>query len=70
VKRNWGGNVMHLDSCEIQVDRGDDKGYGLLTIDTTPGYTDTQPFPAARTTGKWVSGASPSASASAGEIKG
>ena len=27
----------------------DGKGFGLLTIDTTPGYTDTQPFPAAKT---------------------
>jgi hypothetical protein len=34
------------------VDRGDGKGYGLLTIDTTPGYTDTQPFPAASV--KWT----------------
>ena len=25
------------------------KGFVLLTMDTTPGYTDTQPFPAART---------------------
>ena len=28
------------------MDRGDGKGFGLLTFDTTPGYTDTQPFPA------------------------
>jgi hypothetical protein len=27
------------------VDRGDGKGYVLLAFDTTPGYTDTQPFP-------------------------
>jgi hypothetical protein len=49
VKWGWQGQVAYLDSCEIQVDRGDGKGYGLLTIDTTPGYTDTQPFPAAKT---------------------
>ena len=49
VKWGWGGNSAYLDSCEIQVDRNDGKGFGLLTIDTTPGYTDTQPFPATRT---------------------
>ena len=42
----WGGNSAYLDACEIWVDRGDGKGFVLLTIDTTPGYTDTQPFPA------------------------
>jgi len=42
----FGGNSAYLDACEIWVDRGDGKGFGLLTIDTTPGYTDTQPFPA------------------------
>ena len=31
-----------------QVDRGDGKGYVLLTVDTTPNYVDTQPFPAAK----------------------
>ena len=35
--------------CLIQVDRGDGKGFVLLAIDTTPGYTDTQSFPAAHT---------------------
>jgi hypothetical protein len=49
VKWGWGGNSAFLDSCEIQVDRADGKGYVLLTIDTTPGYTDTQPFPTAKT---------------------
>ena len=52
IKWGWGGNSAFLDSCEIQVDRNDGKGYGLLTIDTTPGYTDTQPFPAAAA--KWT----------------
>ena len=52
VKWGWGGNSAFLDSCEIQVDRADGKGYVLLTIDTTPGYTDTQPFPAASV--KWT----------------
>jgi hypothetical protein len=36
-------------SCEIQVDRGDGHGFGLLTVDTTPNYVDTQPFPTAKT---------------------
>ncbi len=52
VKWGWGGNSAFLDSCEIWVDRGDGKGFVLLTIDTTPGYTDTQPFPAVSV--KWT----------------
>ncbi len=47
VKWGWGGNKAFLDLCELQVDRGDGKGWVLLTYDTTPGYTDTQPYPAA-----------------------
>jgi len=47
----WQGLVRHLDQCEIQVDRGDGKGWQVLTFDTTPGYTDTTPFPATLT--KW-----------------
>lgn len=47
VKWGWGGNRAYLDICELQVDRNDTKGFGLLTYDTTPGYTDTQTFPAA-----------------------
>jgi hypothetical protein len=46
VKWNWGGYAAWLDICEIQVDRGDGKGFVFLTYDTTPGYTDTQAFPA------------------------
>jgi hypothetical protein len=46
VKWGWGGNSAYLDMCELQVDRGDGKGFVLLAFDTTPGYTDTQPFPA------------------------
>ena len=48
VKWGWGGNSAFLDICELQVDRGDGKGYGLLAFDTTPNYTDTQPFPGTR----------------------
>ena len=50
VKWGWGGNGAYLDICELQVDRGDGKGFVLLAFDTTPGYTDTQPFPAAPVT--------------------
>src|SRR5665647_1123395 len=50
VKWGWGGNSAYLDICELQVDRGDGKGFVLLAYDTTPGYTDTQPFPAAPAT--------------------
>ena len=46
VKWGWGGNSRWLDSCELQVDRNDGKGFVFLAIDTTPGYTDTQPLPA------------------------
>ena len=51
VDWNWGGNSAYLDMIELQVDRGDGKGYGLLAYDTTPGYTDTAPLPATPT--KW-----------------
>ena len=46
---DWGGNSAYLDQCEIQVDRG--SGWQVLTFDTTPGYTDSTPFPATPT--KW-----------------
>ena len=49
IKWNFAGYSAFLDAIEIQVDRADGKGFNLLTIDTTPGYTDTQPFPAAKT---------------------
>ncbi len=52
VKWGWGGYAAFLGSCEIWVDRNDGKGFVFLTIDTTPGYTDTQAFPAALT--KWT----------------
>jgi len=47
----WQGNSAYLDMFEIQVDRGDGKGYVLLAYDTTPGYLDTFPQPATLT--KW-----------------
>ena len=49
LKWGWQGNGAWLSSCEIVVDRGDGKGFVPLTIDTTPNYNDTQPFPAAKT---------------------
>ena len=52
VKWGWGGHSAYLDMCEIQVDRGTGQGFGLLAYDTTPGYIDTQPFPAAPAT--WI----------------
>ncbi|PYI92548.1 MAG: hypothetical protein DME97_09530 [Verrucomicrobia bacterium] len=47
---DWGGFSSFLDQLELEVDRG--QGFGLLAIDTTPGYTDTQSFPAAPA--KWT----------------
>lgn len=52
VDWTWQGQSQFLDAFEVQVDRGDGKGYALLAHDTTPGYTDTQPLPAAP--GKWT----------------
>ena len=51
---NWGwqGNAAYLDICEIQVDRADGKGFVPLAFDSTPGYVDSAPFPAAPT--KWT----------------
>ena len=47
IKWGWGGNADFLEACEIVVDRG--AGFVPLTIDTTPNYTDTQPFPGTQT---------------------
>ena len=37
----WGGYAAFLDICEIEVDRSDNKGFVMLTVDITPNYTDT-----------------------------
>ena len=37
----WGRNSAFLDMIELQVDRGDSKGFVPLAFDTTPGYLDT-----------------------------
>ena len=47
----FGGYAADLDMIELQVDRGDGKGYVPLAFDTTPGYLDTFPRPATLT--KW-----------------
>ena len=52
VNWGWGGFSGQLGCCELQVDRGDGQGFRFLAWDTTPGYTDTQPFPA--TPVKWT----------------
>ncbi len=49
----WQGYSKFLDMLELQVDRGDGNGFGPLTFDTTPGYTDTHPQPAALTQWKY-----------------
>ncbi|MEQ1862596.1 MAG: hypothetical protein ABMA13_21965 [Chthoniobacteraceae bacterium] len=46
----WQGNRAFLQGIRIEVDRGDGI-WRLLTIDTTPGYNDTEALPA--TTTKW-----------------
>ena len=40
---NWGGLSDFLDMLQLQVNRG--AGWVDLAYDTTPGYTDTHPFP-------------------------
>ena len=50
---NWGGYGEFLDQCEIQVDRGTGSGFGTFATDTTPGCTDTHPFPATLTRWKY-----------------
>ena len=52
VDWGWQGFSAYLDLCELQVDRGDGKGFVPLAFDTTPGYVDTAPFPAAPV--KWT----------------
>ena len=52
VDWGWQGYSAWLDLCELQADRGDGKGFIPLAFDTTPGYTDTAPFPA--TPVKWT----------------
>ncbi len=47
----WDGNGAYLDMIQLQVDRG--QGFTDLAYDTTPGYTDTHPFPATLTTWKY-----------------
>lgn len=53
IRWGWEGNSKFLDMCEIQVDRGDGKGWVILAFDTTPNYTDTAAHPAALTRWKY-----------------
>ena len=52
VDWDWQGYAADLDMCLLQVDRGDGHGFRDLCYDTTPGYNDTEPFPA--TPAKWT----------------
>ncbi len=45
----WEGYSAWLESCELQVDRG--QGWVPLAVDTTPNYTDTMELPTVLT--KW-----------------
>lgn len=47
IQWGWQGYSAYLDLLEIQVDRGDGKGYALLAYDSTPNYNDTYTQPAA-----------------------
>jgi hypothetical protein len=49
IKWGYQGHSKWLASCEILVDRADSHGFVLLTIDTTPNYTDTMTWPSAKT---------------------
>ncbi len=42
-----------MDALEIQVDRGDGKGFVFLAIDTIPNYTDTAAMPPAGQSALW-----------------
>jgi hypothetical protein len=52
VRWGWNGYSTHLDMIELQVDRGEGKGFVMLAYDTTPGYTDTAALPGAPA--KWT----------------
>ena len=47
LDRGYGGCRSFLDMLQLHVDRAEAKGVVDLAFDTTPGYTDTQPLPAA-----------------------
>jgi hypothetical protein len=49
---SWQGFSTYLDLLEIEVDRGDGKGFLLLDKDSTPNFIDTAPFPS--TPIKWT----------------
>jgi len=46
VAWNWSGYASYLDQCQLQVDRGDGKGFVDLAVGKIIGYVDTEAFPA------------------------
>lgn len=42
---NWSGYASYLNECELQVDRGDGKGFVALASGRILGYVDTESFP-------------------------
>jgi hypothetical protein len=51
ISWGFGGSAVFLDMIRLEVDRSDGKGWVFLANDTTPGYIETEPFPATPT--KW-----------------
>lgn len=49
----WGGYWAYLDSLELQVDRNDGKGWGILNVLVTRGCLDDHPQPAAAAVWKY-----------------
>ena len=50
---NWSGYSTFIDMIDLQVDRGDGKGWGILAFATSMTYTDSTPFPATSTAWKY-----------------
>jgi hypothetical protein len=48
---DWQGQRAYLDLCELQVNRGDGRGFGPFRHSVTPGSVDKTPFPA--TPARW-----------------
>ncbi len=52
VDWGWGGHSKELDMIRLEVDRSGTGNFTLLAMDTTPGYSDSTPFPASAA--KWT----------------
>jgi len=50
---NIGWTKQGTDGLELQVDRGDTKGFVFLAFDTVPDYLDTAPLPASGASAVW-----------------